>query len=35
MRLKSKKNLEFAHVYIMGMIDECTKRELDKADAEL
>lgn len=27
MRLRSKKNLEFAHVYVMEMVEECNKRE--------
>lgn len=35
MRMKSKKNLEFAHIYCMGMIEECTKREDDKAEIEV
>ena len=33
-RLKSKKNLEFAHIYVMGLVDECIKREADKLQAE-
>ncbi len=34
MRLRSKKNLEFAHVYVMGLVDECIKREFEKAQIE-
>ena len=34
MRLKSKKNLEFAHIYVMGLIEESTKKEEDKAEIE-
>ena len=34
LRVKSKKNLEFAHVYVMGMVDECIKREADKIEVE-
>lgn len=34
MRLRSKKNLEFAHVYVVGLVEDCTKREEDKADLE-
>jgi adenylylsulfate kinase-like enzyme len=33
-RLKSKKNLEFAHVYVMGMVEECTQREIEKLEIE-
>ena len=33
-RLKSKKNLEFAHVYVIGMIEECTRREQEKREIE-
>jgi hypothetical protein len=34
MRLRSKKNLEFAHVYVMGLVDECIKKEAEKAEIE-
>jgi hypothetical protein len=34
MRLKSKKNLEFAHVYVMGLVDECVRRESEKVQIE-
>jgi len=33
-RLKSKKNLEFAHIYVLGLIDDCTRKEEDKSDIE-
>lgn len=32
--MRSKKNLEFAHVYVMGLVDECVKRESEKAQIE-
>ncbi|CDW72990.1 leucine rich repeat family protein [Stylonychia lemnae] len=33
-RLKSKKNLEFAHIYVLGLIDDCTRKEEDKSDID-
>jgi hypothetical protein len=34
-RLRSKKNLEFAHVYVVGMLDEGTRREAEKHEVEI
>jgi hypothetical protein len=35
MRVRSKKNLEFAHVYVMGLVDDCVRRESEKAEIEI
>jgi hypothetical protein len=35
MRVRSKKNLEFAHVYVMGLADDCVRRESEKAEIEI
>jgi hypothetical protein len=34
-RLRSKKNLEFAHVYVVGVTEEVIKKEQEKQDAEM
>lgn len=32
--MKSKKNGEFAHIFIQGLLDECIKKEDDKFEIE-
>ena len=33
--MRSKKNLEFAHVFVMGLVDDCVRRESEKAEMEV
>jgi len=33
--MRSKKNLEFAHVYVMGVIEEVNRKEQEKIEAEI
>ena len=33
--MKSKKNGEFAHVFIQGLLEECTKREDERGDLDI
>jgi hypothetical protein len=34
-RLRSKKNLEFAHIYVMGVVEEVNRKEQEKLEAEV
>jgi hypothetical protein len=34
-RLRSKKNLEFAHVYVMNIVEEVNRKEQEKIEAEI
>jgi hypothetical protein len=35
MRQKSKKNGELAHIFVSGLLEECTRRDEEKNDIEL
>ena len=32
--MKSKKNGELAHLYVMGLVEECNRKEEDKYEIE-
>jgi hypothetical protein len=34
-RLRSKKNLEFAHIYVNGVVDDVIRKEHEKLEAEM
>jgi hypothetical protein len=34
-RVRSKKNLEFAHLYVLSVIEEVNRKEQEKLEAEV